>query len=485
MRNTSIIFKNCNISPTGVACLIVILALISVNIIAGHFDHSFDLTAERIYTLSDQTIEIIRNLDTDVTIYALFEEHVFYSNYYNIINELLIRYSRISPRISLQYRDLLTFPHMIERYRSEFRLPEAGGIIVESDDRFHIISPSDLIVTDHMFDGQTFVQIVTDVILEQQITNAILFVTGNTAPVIYHIVGHNESPLSRSLQERIESSNYVLRELNLLVTGEIPDDCSLLLITTPERDFAPLERDLIIEYIQNGGRIFTAVQGAFTDFPIFDEILDAIGIRFNNALLVERGTDNHYPGMSPLTIIPGYPDFSVNEIVQHMILRNALTLTPNATGITASDEYGFIRIEPLLVTSDFAYGITDITAQTIDYVPGYLLGPFSIAVAITDYETDFKAVIIGADSILDEVINTAIVGGNYEFILAAINWLQNRENNLFILPRNVPEIYVFMNQTTQAWLVFICLIVIPGIIFGAGACVVIKRNKVSEAQERN
>ena len=485
MKNLLSEFKNNSTASTVAICLLVILFLVCVNIIAGHFDRSFDLTAERLYTLSDQTIEIISNLDKDVTIYALFDGQVFHSNYYNIINELLLRYARISPRISLQYRDLQAFPFMVERYRSEFRLPEAGGIIVESGNMFHVISPSDLIVTDHIFDGETFIQVVTDVTLEQQVTNAILFVTGDAAPVIYHIAGHNETPLGRALQERIEASNYVLRELNLLEIGEIPDDCNLLLITTPQRDFAPFERDLIIEYIQNGGRIFAAVQGAFAELPIFDEILEAMGIGFNNALLVERGADNHYPGMSPLTIIPGHPEFATNEIVQHMVQRNALTLTPNATGIAAIHENDYILIEPLLITSDFAYGITDMDVQTIDYVYGYLSGPFNISVAILNYETDFKAVVIGADSILDEGVNAAIIGGNYEFILAAINWTQDRENNLFILPRNRPELYVFMNQTTQAALVFICLVAIPAAIFGAGLYVNIKRRKVSEAQVEN
>ncbi|MCL2873843.1 MAG: GldG family protein [Defluviitaleaceae bacterium] len=475
-------FKNRKIA-SRLACLIIILILAATNIVLTPFNLSFDLTPERRYTLSDQTIEIIQSLDQEVTIYALFSENMFHSSHYDTINELLARYNRIAPKISLEYRDPAIFPQIIERFRSDSRLPEGGGIVVESGGRFHVISPAELIVVDHMFDGETFIPFISEITVEPQITNAILFVTGDNAPVIYHIVGHNETPVPTSLTERIEASNYEFRQLDLLMIGEIPSDTDLLFITTPGRDFAPLEKELIIEYIKNGGRIFAAVQGAFAKWQIFDEIFEAMGISFDNSLIVEQGANNHYPGMSPVTIIPGHPEFSTNEIVQHMISRNALTVMPNSTGITALETDDYIWIEPLLITSDDAYGITDLNAQIIDFVDGYLEGPFNVAVAITNFDTGFRAIVIGTDTILDEVLNAAIVGGNYEFILSAINWTQDRENNLFILPRNAPDIYVFMNQTTQAVLVFVCLLIIPAVIFGTAASFVIRRRKISELQD--
>jgi len=454
---------------------IAIGILLAINLAVMPFNLSFDLTPERRYTLSDQTIEIIQNLDESVIIYALFPENMFHASHYDTVNELLVRYNRISPNLTVEHRDPVMHPQIIERFRSEFRLPESGGIVVESGGRFHVISPADLVVVDHVFDGEAFAPVIAYIPVEQQVTNAILLVTGDDAQVIYHITGHNETAVPTALIERIETSNYEFRHLDLLLTGEVPYGADMLFITTPGRDFAPFERDLIIEYINGGGRIFAAVQGAFAEFPVFDEIFTAMGVEFDNSLIVEEGSDGHYPGMSPAAIIPRYPEFSTNEVVEHMISRNALTVLPNATGIAAISDS--IRVYPLLITSEMSYGITDINAVTIEFIDGYLEGPFNVSASITNFDTDFRAVVVSADTILDEVLNAAIVGGNYEFILSAVNYLAERDNNLFILTQNRPDNYVFMNRTTQGILVFICLILIPGVIFFAGTSLVIKRSK--------
>jgi hypothetical protein len=315
----------------------------------------------------------------------------------------------------------------IEKYGSEYELPESGGLIVKSVDRFFVISPNELVLANYVFDSDdNIIPIISGITLEQQVNSAVLFVTHENIYNIYHITGHNETPINKTLRSMLKTEGYVINELDFLTAGKkIPDDCHILLITTPEWDYTFSEKEIITEYIKNsGGRLFIAVNGAFSVLPMFNEIMQIMGVGVDNSLIVEQSVDNYYPGMSPVTIIPMYPEVK-NEITAQIINRNVRILTPYATPIILLEE-GSSAVVPLLVTGNSSYGITDSDAKNIDYAIDYINGPFNIAVAVTQDESDFRAVIIGADSVLDDMINSAVDGGNYELILSAVNWILDK-----------------------------------------------------------
>ncbi|MCL2472243.1 MAG: GldG family protein, partial [Treponema sp.] len=60
----------------GYAALItiaVIAGLILVNLIVGQFSPQIDLTESKLYSLSDQTIQVLDQIKTPVTIYGLWK----------------------------------------------------------------------------------------------------------------------------------------------------------------------------------------------------------------------------------------------------------------------------------------------------------------------------------------------------------------------------------------------------------------------------
>ena len=70
------------------------------NFLANRYNKSYDATANKQFTLSDQTIKIVKNLKQDVTHYVLGSAHRFQA-----AQDLLDRYKNLSPKIDVEYVD--------------------------------------------------------------------------------------------------------------------------------------------------------------------------------------------------------------------------------------------------------------------------------------------------------------------------------------------------------------------------------------------
>src|SRR5580704_2963816 len=80
----------------------VILAIVAVvNILANRYNKSYDSTANKRYSLSDQTAKILKGLKQDATISYYDRQSGFQQ-----ARDLLDRYSTLSPRIRVEYVDV-------------------------------------------------------------------------------------------------------------------------------------------------------------------------------------------------------------------------------------------------------------------------------------------------------------------------------------------------------------------------------------------
>src|ERR1700733_15226162 len=81
--------------------ILVVLAIASVaNVLADRYNKSFDSTSNKRYSLSDQTVKIVKGLTQPATI-------TYYDKPTNFqgAKDILDRYSTLSTRIHLQYVD--------------------------------------------------------------------------------------------------------------------------------------------------------------------------------------------------------------------------------------------------------------------------------------------------------------------------------------------------------------------------------------------
>ncbi|MGH9668230.1 MAG: DUF7088 domain-containing protein, partial [Bryobacteraceae bacterium] len=78
--------------------LIIVAVLVAANFLANRYDKSYDSTSNKQFSLSDQTIKIVKNLKQDVTISYYDKTSNFTS-----AKDLLGRYNVLSSKLHVDY----------------------------------------------------------------------------------------------------------------------------------------------------------------------------------------------------------------------------------------------------------------------------------------------------------------------------------------------------------------------------------------------
>lgn len=451
-----------------VVTLIFIAILIVINLIVGQFNKTFDFTDEDIFSLSDETKSVVNTVQSDLKIYTLFQtgssEAII-----GRVNQIIDKYTQSSSRISVENRDLYLHPDFAKKYASENVNVNINSIIVESGDKFRVISYEDY----YNSNGQLS--------LESALTSAIQYVNMEVAPTIYFVTGHGEPNSSNftSLQDQLTLGNYTSKSVNLL-DSEIPADCTALIITPVDRDYSQAEAEKILNYLNNDGRAFMLLGGIDTaNTPNLISIAESYGVTLENGYVYE-GNESSYM-MYPYAVLPTLQEHEINN---NLIAKDYHTIAVASQSVknTTLQKQGLV-IEPLFTTSNKAY-IKTAGNESANKETGDIEGPFNITVAVTDStytdrERTTKLIVSGCsyyfiDPNTDSMVNDA----NSTFVVNAINWLNDNSDNIYIAPKSLQNPSIVVDSASASRIKIISWLVLPGILFIAGFIVwITRRNK--------
>src|SRR5271166_6875119 len=94
-------------SYAGTYIVVIVAVLFGVNFLANRYDKSYDSTANKQFSLSDQTIKAVKNLKKDVTV-SYFGETTQFPQ----ARDLLGRYASLSPKFKVDYIDPVKKPQL-------------------------------------------------------------------------------------------------------------------------------------------------------------------------------------------------------------------------------------------------------------------------------------------------------------------------------------------------------------------------------------
>ena len=232
-----------NGAKTLILVALLILIFIAINMWTQSLNlNPIDLSQDKLYTLTDESQEKVKNIQKDVNIYFVeYEEGD--SNF-----DLAKQYTNANEKIKVEIVNASSRPDLASKYGLE---TGNQGIIVECGDKYKVLTSSDLVT----YDTSTYETIS---IAEQKLTSAIKSVTSDVIPKVYFLEGYSEFSLSSNMQYlNIYLANEVneIKTLDLLSSGKVPDDCDTLVITTPSKDFDEIATNAIINYINSGKNI--------------------------------------------------------------------------------------------------------------------------------------------------------------------------------------------------------------------------------------
>jgi len=465
-------FKTRQVRYGGYAALLtlaVIAGLILVNLIAGQFQPQVDLTYGKIYSLSEQTLQVLETVKIPVRFYGLWRPGEENQDVISIVNLYLSK----NRNISMDVIDPDRNPGFVNRYDKERQGISRGSLIVEGAKGFKVIAPGD------MYDYSSFQSgsnSITGIAIERRITNALLYAgTGNT-PVVYEITGHGETPLSAyGIQDVIERENFTLKSLNLLVAS-IPSDASALILNNPKRDLAAAEAEKLLNYLEKGGRLLVTVNHNIREISGLNEVLASYGLEFIYGIVHE--TDLYYVVIDPST---EWPDLSDHEITKPLADKNKTPVVlAEAMALSLLDTKRMtVEISPLMTSSAGAFLRTNLDDVSVAKTPSDVSGPLILGAAVKDpswvqnNEPQARIVVIGCGYLLD--FATLGIDANRDLFMNSLTWLEDRPETISLRSKSVFVLPLRMNMVRIIIFGALFIIAIPAAFFISGLVTWLKR----------
>ena len=451
--------------------IFVIAAVVIVNLIAGQLPTSmtqFDVSTQQLYSLTEDTEELVSALEEDVTLYYV----VTGDNEDDTVERMLERYENLSSHIKVETKDPNLYPTFTSQYTDED--VEDNSIIVVCGDKSRVVTSSDM--WESSIDYTTYSQQTTAFDGEGQVTSAISYVTSDENTKLYWITGHGEveeSSLSSNFTDAVNKSNMEVEELALL-TSEIPEDADCIVIMSPTADFSQEEADKVISYLENGGKALIFSSYSETDLPNFDSILENYGVQRKSGMVVESDSDYYYPQM-PYVLLPEIQSNDITEEVQ-----DSYIIAPMAQAIVPLDSYrDSITIESLLTTTEEAYIEADPENSTWTKSEDSETGAFDVGVSITETVDDKETQIVYFSSLnmMAEQFDTAVSGANSELVMGALNDMCQVEETVSVPTKSLEYTSLIFTAGAMNFWGIVTIAVIPAAFLIVGFGIWMKRRK--------
>ena len=477
----------------GIMCVIAVVVNLIVAGIPTTYT-SLDFSYTQLFSLTDDTKDYLKNLDTDVTIYVLNSEKSKDAT----IAETLERYESLSSHIKVEYINPSTSPNFYLDYTDS--APTTNSLIVVSDNRSKVIDYNDIYDYDTSMDYSTYQynQTIKGYDGEGQITSAIEYVTmdSDTLPVIYQLTGHNETTLGSNFSDVISKANITLKSLELFNEEKVPDDASAIIINSPTEDFNEADAQKVIDYLNNGGKAMIIGCYAYNDsLTNFNKILDTYGVSFKKGVVAENDTSRYY--QNPLYVLPDVKstDYTADATDGYVFLAGTSAIDypqtsgqtdaqadEDATESTESSDDGEkeITYEQLLTTSDQAVLKSDWqNITTSKYEDGDEKGSFTVGLAIDDPNTGAVVTVFGTPYVVDDTYDNAVSGNNADMFKGVISKMAGDvELSTSVIPEkdyNLSNITI--NTMAAIWTGISIMIILPIILLIAGIAIWAVRRK--------
>ncbi len=444
----------------------MVAVLVLVNLVVDQFQLEADLTQNRLFSLSDQTFQVLDNLDSDVTVYQIGTT----GRENPLIDSVLERYAKRSSHIKLATLDPERNPGLATKYEEEGQV-RPGGLVVDAGDRFRMISQFDI------FNVNMQTRQATSLSLEQELTAALLYVTTGDLPKVYLLEGHGEQSMFQlgisglSVRDLLENDNYAVDTLDLVSRDTVPDDADVLLVVAPAQDLTAAEIGRLESWMRDGGRVVFALQGARrSELPNLAELLAGFGVRVVNGIIVEEA-GRHTPDSQVFLV----PEMTSHEIVAPMRSDRLFTVMPAAGPIEELEtKRRTLTVESFLNTSAGSFLRTDFDIQSVEQQESEPNGPFAVGVAITDNDLDgyvkSRVVVYSSAMFLSQPYQA-----NYDMLLNSLSWARSREESISIRAKSLRTFPLRITRLAALIISGVAVLIIPLGVLGAGLAVWLRR----------
>lgn len=464
------------VNSTKLFLIVIILfsAYIALNLWATNADlPKIDITENKIYSLSNTSKDAIAKINQEVKIYAYgFDEKS------NLI-DLLKQYNKVNNKITFEILTEESNLEMVQKYnlRDGYYV-----LILKSGDSEKVIDSSSFTT----YDNTTY---QTVDVTEQTLTNSILALNEENKPKIYFLQGHEEygDQALGTLKAYLTNEAFEIENIDLATTGNIPDDCDILAIMSPNKDLFDVEVTPIKDYINKGGEIYFSMDVVSQELslPNLQSILNEYGVSVENGYIIENATGK---GLSnyPYIFIPEVS--STHKITRDIYTDSKMWLAYSARLKFQSDEELKnlnVSKEILLNSSENSAFIKDLSSDINTAVKNAEIGKCDISAIVTKTLTNQEdtentdaltsnLIISSTGSFISDYVVSVLnansplsyLESNKDFVINSMSFLGDKGNSITIRKDYANTTYQPTQIQTLVVLAIVILVPIFIIIFG-------------------
>jgi len=436
--------------------LVVLTALAIANFLANRHNKSYDATANKRYSLSDQTAKIVKGLKRDATI-TYFDQ----STNFDRGKDLLDEYKNLSSRLKVEYVD----PDKDPQLAREAGIKDTGTAVVQVGSKKEAAKSMS----------------------EEGITGAFIRVLKNTTRTVCFVTGSGEHQIDDSersgysqLKEQLGKETYDAKSVDLLQKTEVPSDCTILVVGGPTRDYQQPAVDALKKYVEDGGRALLMLdpplkigRAEVADNDALAALLATWGVTLQKNLILDLNPIGQLIGVGPQVAL--VRTYGTQPIVNEM--KGMATGFPLARSIEIKNG-DKTTVEKLFDSSETSLATSNLSSPAVDpNDPKNKKGPLTLAAAGTystgKQDSQGRFVVIGNSA---WATNSFLkFNGNEDLALNAVDWLASDEDLISIRPKEPEDRRITMTRAQINLVRTTSQFLLPLLVIVAGVSVWWKR----------
>lgn len=413
--------------------ILVTLAVVTVvNVLANRYDKSYDATSNKRYSLSDQTVKVVKGLKQDAYITNYDQSSRFQS-----AKDKLDLYANLSPKVHVEYVD----PDKKPQLAREAGIKSYGTTIVQIGANKNEAKSTS----------------------EEDITGAFIRDLKHTARTVCFVTGSGEHLIDDSTREGysrfkdlLGKDDYQAKSISLLEKAEVPSDCTVVVVGGPSGDYQQPEVDALKKYVEDGGRAMFLLDpplkmghGDIADNDALAGLLSSWGVTPNKDLILDMNPIGQLAGLGPqVALVTRYDS---QPIVNDM--KGSATGFPLSRSLDTKNA-DKTTVDKLFDSSESSLATTKLNSPSVDpNDPKNKKGPLTLAAAGTyktgKENTQGRFVVVGSSQwAANSFIN---FNGNRDLALNAMNWLSSDEDLISIRPKEPEDRRITMTRAQMNW----------------------------------
>ena len=440
----------------SVITTLLVLGIVGVlNFLVNRHQLKWDLTKEKIHTLSDQTDKVTKGLKSEVK--AVFFGKV---NQREEVRPLLENYKNLTKSFSLEYVD----PDKEPLRDKQVGVKKYNTLLLSQ-------GPRDVRVEEPT---------------EEKVTNALIKLTREKPPFLCPITGHGEKDFDSqeaeglsTIKKGLTDQSVEFKIVNLMQEAAIPEVCDAIAIMGPNRAFFEKEVKVILDYLADGGRAIIA-----TDFNV-----KGVGAEGSPELLsiLAKWYIQPLPGLvvDPLSrmlgadaAVPILATFNKGHAISKDFQGNCFSpFTRPLEALTGAP--AGLKIDWIAQTTPNSWGEMDVK----EFARGQVsktdgkdkAGPLTAAFAVSwkldasKAKRDTRLVVFG--SALFASNNYSRFGGNQDFFLNSVSWALEDESMISIRAKEGSAGKVELTKKSGEFIFLLTVVILPLLIAAGGVAI--------------